>query len=129
RAGQPHLRGRDVAPRRGAGRCGAAVAARARGAPARRARAGRAGHARSRQRDGRAEAATREAAGVMAVAFDALTVAAAIEQPVAVVERMCAGLAERGQLVCTTGTTAWPDGALGGTYEFLHALYQHVLYQ
>src|SRR5262245_45880171 len=78
---------------------------------------------------GPVERATLAAASVMGVEFDTLAVAAAAELPVAMVERTCAALAERGQLVCTTGTTAWPDGSLGGTYEFLHALYQHVLYE
>src|SRR5262245_24861938 len=75
------------------------------------------------------ERATLAAASVMGVEFDTLAVAAATEQPVVMVERTCAALAERGQLVCTIGTTAWPDGSLGETYEFLHALYQHVFYE
>jgi len=75
------------------------------------------------------ERATLAAASVMGVEFDAIAVAAAIGQPVPAVERICARLAELGQLVCTTGMTAWPDGSLGGTYEFLHAFYQEVLYR
>src|SRR5262249_56733357 len=69
------------------------------------------------------------AASGMGVEFDAIAVAAATDQPVPAVERICTRLAELGQLVCTTGMTAWPDGSLGGTYEFLHALYQEVLYR
>lgn len=70
-----------------------------------------------------------EAASVLGLEFDALALAAATGEPVAEVEHICTGLAERGQLVCTAGTTTWPDGSLGGTYEFLHALYQGVLYR
>jgi tetratricopeptide (TPR) repeat protein len=69
------------------------------------------------------------AAAVMGVDFDAIGVAAACDQPVETVEAICARLAEHGQLVCTTGTTSWPDGSLGGTYEFLHGLHRTVLYQ
>src|SRR5262249_55378472 len=50
-------------------------------------------------------------------------------RPVASAGRRCAPLAGRGRLVCTPGRRAWPDGALGETHEFLHALYQHVLYE
>lgn len=75
------------------------------------------------------EQAVLAAASVAGVEFDALVVAAGSALPVEAVERICAGLAARGQLVCTAGTVSWPDGSFAGSYEFLHGLFQTVLYQ
>ena len=43
-------------------------------------------------------------------------------------ERLCEGLARRGQFLRAVGTAEWPDGTVAGRYAFIHALYQHVLY-
>jgi DNA-binding winged helix-turn-helix (wHTH) protein/tetratricopeptide (TPR) repeat protein len=75
------------------------------------------------------ERAVLAAASVAGVEFDALVVAAGSDLPVEAVERICGGLAARGQLVCTAGTVSWPDGSFAGTYEFLHGLFQTVIYQ
>jgi hypothetical protein len=44
-------------------------------------------------------------------------------------ERLCEGLALRGQFLRATGLVEWPDGTVAGRYAFIHALYRHVLYQ
>src|SRR6185436_7884430 len=59
-----------------------------------------------------------DAASVVGADFDAGTVAAACELPSAEVDRIFVRLAERGQHVCTVGTTS-TDGGIVGTYEFV----------
>jgi predicted ATPase len=43
-------------------------------------------------------------------------------------ERLCEGLALRGQFLRATGLREWPDGTVAGQYAFIHALYRNVLY-
>lgn len=68
------------------------------------------------------------AASAMGTGFDVLGVAAGAGRARRDVERLCAGLAEREQLIATAGTTQWPDGSVGGSYEFLHDVHREVLY-
>jgi DNA-binding winged helix-turn-helix (wHTH) protein/tetratricopeptide (TPR) repeat protein len=67
-------------------------------------------------------------ASVVGAEFGVAAVAAGTGQGVEIVEEQCAALAARGQFLWAVGIEEWPDGTLGGRYRFLHALYQHVLY-
>jgi predicted ATPase len=70
-----------------------------------------------------------EAASVVGVEFSAAAVAAGVEGEVVQVEQSCAALSRRGRLLQACGTREWPDGTVAGQYRFIHALYQHVLYE
>jgi tetratricopeptide (TPR) repeat protein len=61
--------------------------------------------------------------------FEAISVAAASGLAQNAVEDRCARLAEGQQLIRTTGMTSWPDGALGGTYRFRHAVHRDAIYR
>jgi predicted ATPase len=69
-----------------------------------------------------------EAGSVAGAEFAAAAVAAALGQEIEAVEGWCEGLARKGQFVRASGVEEWPDGTIGGRYSFLHALYQHVVY-
>ena len=69
-----------------------------------------------------------EAASVAGVEFPALAVAAGIEIDLARSESICDGLARRGQFLRPTGVRGLPDGTVTARYEFIHPLYQDVLY-
>lgn len=70
-----------------------------------------------------------EVASVARTEFSAAAVAAGMEAAVEEVERCCAELARRGHFLQASGTAEWPDGTVATSYQFLHALYQQVLYE
>jgi predicted ATPase/DNA-binding winged helix-turn-helix (wHTH) protein len=70
-----------------------------------------------------------EAAAVQGEAFAAAAVAAAVQQPVDLVEAVCERLGIDGQLVAPAGLVRWPDGTVSGSYRFQHTLYQNLLYE
>lgn len=70
-----------------------------------------------------------EAASVAGSEFLSAAVAAALEQPIAAVEDVCAQLAVRGDLVRARGTMSIGGNKLSGRYEFVHVLYRNVLYE
>jgi predicted ATPase len=70
-----------------------------------------------------------EAASVAGVEFSALEVAAGLGETVEGVERQCTALARCELFVRERGESVWPDGTVAGHYEFLHTLYQQVLYE
>ena len=70
-----------------------------------------------------------EAASVAGVEFSALEVAAGLGETVEGVERQCTALARCELFVRERGESVWPDGTVAGHYEFLHTLYQQVLYK
>ncbi len=65
-----------------------------------------------------------EQASVAGISFSA---AAAAGEDVARTEELCERLL--GRFLRAAGTAEWPDGTVSGRYEFLHALYQEVLYR
>jgi predicted ATPase len=69
-----------------------------------------------------------EAASVAGVEFSAAVVATGLAQEVEHVDDWCTSLARRGQFLRTSGEQLWPDGTVAGSYRFVHALYQQVLY-
>ena len=69
-----------------------------------------------------------EAASVAGVEFSAAAVAAGLAQEAEYVDDWCTSLARRGQFLQTSGEQTWPDGTVAGSYRFVHALYQQVLY-
>jgi len=70
-----------------------------------------------------------EAASVGGVEFSAPTVAAALQEGTIPVEEWCEGLTRRGQFLRPAGVGEWPDGTVTTSYQFLHALYQEMLYE
>jgi DNA-binding winged helix-turn-helix (wHTH) protein len=68
-----------------------------------------------------------EAASVVGSSFSAAPVAAATSLSIEAVEAVCARLVDGGRLVAT-GVDAWPNGTVGASYQFAHALYADVLY-
>ena len=70
-----------------------------------------------------------EAASAAGVAFAAASVAAGVASDVVTAEEHCERLAQRQQLLRPAGTVTWLDGTVTGRYEFIHALYQNVVYQ
>jgi predicted ATPase len=69
-----------------------------------------------------------EAASVAGVDWPVAAVAAGMEADMDQVEEWCAGLARQGQFVQAGALVVWPDGTVGGSYQFRHALYQQVVY-
>jgi DNA-binding winged helix-turn-helix (wHTH) protein/tetratricopeptide (TPR) repeat protein len=69
-----------------------------------------------------------EVASVVGDEFAVSTVAAALDEPVEMVEDQLDELAAQGMLVGDAGVVESPDGMLAGRYRFLHALYRRVLY-
>jgi adenylate cyclase len=69
-----------------------------------------------------------EAASVAGAAFAAASVAAGVTGDVVTTEEHCERLAQRQQFLRPAGTVTWPDGTITGRYEFIHALYQNVVY-
>ena len=69
-----------------------------------------------------------EAASVVGLDWTVAAVAAGVETEVEQVEAWCAALARQGQFVQAGGLVEWPDGAMSGSYQFRHALYQQVVY-
>src|SRR5439155_16116400 len=69
------------------------------------------------------------AASVAGAAFAAARVAAGVASDVVTAEEHCERLAQRQQFLRPAGTVTWPDGTVTGRYEFIHVLYQNVVYQ
>jgi DNA-binding winged helix-turn-helix (wHTH) protein len=70
-----------------------------------------------------------EAASVVGLEFSAAAAAAGNDEELRFVEDQCAALARRGQFLVAAGIEAWSDGTIAGRYRFVHALYQHVVYE
>jgi predicted ATPase/DNA-binding winged helix-turn-helix (wHTH) protein len=70
-----------------------------------------------------------EGASVAGAEFSAASVAAALERPQNEVEACCTRLARNEQFIRSQGTSQWPDGTRAAGYQFVHALYQEVLYE
>src|SRR5215467_7502909 len=69
-----------------------------------------------------------EGASVAGAEFSSASVAAALECPQNEVETCCKRLSRREQFVSEQGPITWPDGTVGTSFRFHHALYQEVLY-
>ena len=69
-----------------------------------------------------------EVASVAGVEFASATVASGLGEPVEDVDRCCMDLAQRGLFLRSGSEHIWPDGTVAGGYEFIHALYQEVIY-
>ena len=69
-----------------------------------------------------------EAASVAGAAFSVECVAAALDASVESVEESLGTLARRGSFVRSADTYIWPDGTQSDGYQFIHVLYQSVLY-
>ena len=69
-----------------------------------------------------------EAGSVAGIEFSAAAAAAGLTAEVVHIEEYCEGLARRGQLLQPRGEQTWPDGTVAGSYGFVHALYQEVIY-
>jgi len=69
-----------------------------------------------------------EVASVAGAAFAAASVAAGVARDEVATEEHCERLAQRQQFLQPAGTVTWPDGTVTGCYEFIHALYQNVVY-
>jgi DNA-binding winged helix-turn-helix (wHTH) protein/predicted ATPase len=72
---------------------------------------------------------TLESASVVGPEFSAAAAAAGVDEELRIVEDRCAELARRGQFLVAAGTETWPDGTIAERYRFIHALYQHVVYE
>jgi len=70
-----------------------------------------------------------EVASVAGVTFSTTAVAAATETSAEQVEAWCEGLVKRGQFLQAQEPCVLPDGTLCGSYGFLHALQQAVVYE
>jgi tetratricopeptide (TPR) repeat protein len=70
-----------------------------------------------------------EVASVAGVKFSAAAVAAGLGAEIIAVEELCEGLARRQQFLQAQGFSEWPDGTVAASYEFIHTLYQNVLYE
>lgn len=73
----------------------------------------------------------REILDVAAVAgeeFDAATIAAALQRPLARIDQELSAEARRSFVIVPAGSSLWPDGTAGGRYRFRHALYQSALF-
>jgi DNA-binding winged helix-turn-helix (wHTH) protein/tetratricopeptide (TPR) repeat protein len=72
---------------------------------------------------------TLESASVVGRAFSAAAAAAGTDEAQRLTEERCAELARRGQFLVAAGIEEWPDGTVAERYRFVHALYQHVVYE
>src|SRR5262245_24037973 len=72
---------------------------------------------------------TLEAASVVGRTFSAAAAAAGTDEAQSLIEDRCAVLARRGQFLVAAGIEAWPNGTVAERYRFVHALYQHVVYE
>jgi hypothetical protein len=70
-----------------------------------------------------------ESASVVGPEFSAAAAAAGNDGELRLVEDQCAELARRDRFLVAAGIEAWPDGTIAGRYRFVHALYQHVVYE
>ena len=69
-----------------------------------------------------------ETAGVVGMEFSIAAVAVVIDLDEETLEDRCNSLARRGQFLRSTGIAEWPDGTVAAQFEFVHHLYQEVLY-
>lgn len=69
-----------------------------------------------------------DAASVVGVAFPVQALAAALGRDEADVEAACDALVRGSEVVERGEPVAWPDGTVGATYLFRHALWQSILY-
>ena len=71
-----------------------------------------------------------EIASVAGVEFSAaaLAVSDAGEEDTVEAEESCEALARQGKFIRAHGWDEWPDGTVAGRYQFIHSLYQNVLY-
>ena len=76
-----------------------------------------------------AQQRTLESASVVGREFPAAAAAAGTNEDLRLIEDQCAELARRGQFLVAAGIEAWSDGTIAGRYRFIHALYQHVVYE
>ena len=70
-----------------------------------------------------------EAASVAGTEFSSAAVAAGVGQNLVWCEEVCESLVRSGRFLRRGGTSDWPDGTRHTRYDFVHALYQEVLYQ
>jgi hypothetical protein len=70
-----------------------------------------------------------ETASVVGGEFLTAAVAAGLEEKGERVEEWCEGLAKREQFLRARGMETLAEGTVTGRYDFLHALYQQVLYE
>jgi DNA-binding winged helix-turn-helix (wHTH) protein/predicted ATPase len=75
-----------------------------------------------------AERRVLEVASVAGVEFSAAAVAAGLGVAVEEVEEQCEGLGRREQFLRMREPAEWPDGTVASRYQFVHALYQEVVY-
>ncbi len=68
-----------------------------------------------------------EVASIVPGEFAVASLAAALQQPEAVVEHWCERLARQGRVLDERGLAIWPDGTASGRYAFHHCLIQEVL--
>ena len=76
-----------------------------------------------------AQQRTLESASVVGREFPAAAAAVGTNEDLRLIEDQCAELARRGQFLVAAGIEAWSDGTIAGRYRFIHALYQHVVYE
>lgn len=69
-----------------------------------------------------------QGASVQGTDFYAAAAAAVVDLPSSRAEAVCERLAKRGEFLRASGVTTLNDGSVSGRYEFLHVLYQNVLY-
>ena len=69
-----------------------------------------------------------DAASIIGTSFSALSISGALLQKPEEVELVCARLAKRGLFLTLNGTSHWPDGSIGQSYEFIHDIYRRTLY-
>ena len=72
---------------------------------------------------------TLESASVVGREFSAAAAAAGTDEDLRLIEDRCAELARRGQFLVAAGIEPWPDGTVAERYRFVHALYQHAVYE
>ncbi len=70
-----------------------------------------------------------EVASIVGVEFAAADVAAGVSQEIETIEMRCDAWARQGQFIRAGETKIWADETVTTVYEFLHALYQEVLYE
>ncbi len=75
------------------------------------------------------ENAVLEAASVCGWQFSTAAVTFCLESEILDVERICEGLARRGDALRSSGTMLLSNGQVCGRYAFVHALLQNVFYQ
>ena len=69
-----------------------------------------------------------EVASVRGTTFSSALLASALNQPIEIVERRCEALADGELFIRRQGSVHWPDGTTGSRYNFIHVLYQNVIY-